>query len=410
MTDLCREKPLNDRPVPLRCCILLDIRAPWLVEFGTALANTVQTRAFSPVVGVLGRFQRESPSLVQLGPLSVRAFPLQRGYFSRYFGRLVNEDGRVFGRLAESDVDAAQPLICCLPHYARVAERWAGPVVYYATDLFRAYSGWNPKHISSLERRICRASTLVCPNSTRIADVLVEDAGCDPNRIVLVPNAVRRENLLPEATLSPAPFPPDLLDVIRPAAGIIGNLAENTDWVMIEEVVSSTPWLSWVFIGPYSAPIKTPHHADARQRLRGLGGRVRFVGPKNPGELREYARALDVAVLPYRKREPTYSGSSTRFYEHLAACRPILASDGFEELLHKAPLLRITRSARELVGGLEDLRSSGFRDGWEELRWSQSRKETWTERATTMLVELVRQAAQPVSVSDFDRSEPSHST
>ena len=35
--------------------------------------------------------------------------------------------------------------------------------------------------------------------------------------------------------------------------------------------------------------------------------------------LAAYARAFDVAVLPYRRVEPTYSGSSTRFYEHLAA-------------------------------------------------------------------------------------------
>ena len=60
---------------------------------------------------------------------------------------------------------------------------------------------------------------------------------------------------------------------------------------------------------------------QAREELLGMGGRVRFVGSKHYGDLKYYARALDVAVLPYRMREPTFSGSSTRFYEHQAACR-----------------------------------------------------------------------------------------
>jgi glycosyltransferase involved in cell wall biosynthesis len=173
-------------------------------------------------------------------------------------------------------------------------------------------------------------------------------------------------------------------------AGVIGNLAENTDWELTEQAVLATPWLSWLFVGPYSAPIKDAKQAAARLRLLGVGGRVRFVGPKDYGDLKNYARALDVAILPYRKREPTYSGSSTRFYEHLAACRPMVASDGFEELLHKVPLVQIARSPQEMAAALKHLRGVGFCDGLEERRWSQSRKETWTDRAISMSAEVVR--------------------
>src|ERR1035438_206201 len=76
------------------------------------------------------------------------------------------------------------------------------------------------------------------------------------------------------------------------------------------------------------------------------GGRVVFTGGKRYGDLQAYARSLDVAFLPYqRRKEPTYSGSSTRFYEHLAACRPMISTRGFEELLHKEPLLRLVDRA-----------------------------------------------------------------
>ncbi|MBE7159204.1 MAG: hypothetical protein INR62_12365, partial [Rhodospirillales bacterium] len=97
-----------------------------------------------------------------------------------------------------------------------------------------------------------------------------------------------------------------------------------------------------------------------------------------------YARAFDVALLPYRRVEPTFSGSSTRFYEHLAAGQPIVATRGFEELLHKEPLLRLVDGADEAAAWLTELRARGFDDGLRELRWRASREATWQQRARLM--------------------------
>jgi glycosyltransferase involved in cell wall biosynthesis len=133
---------------------------------------------------------------------------------------------------------------------------------------------------------------------------------------------------------------------------------------------------------------------NARSRLQQRGGRIRFVGEKPYSQLQDYARAADVAVLPYRKCEPTYSGSSTRFYEHLAAGHPILSTRGFEELLHKEPLLRLVDSADEMIVALDELRMSGFRDGHEHLRRLTSQSETWELRAATMQSALYERTAR----------------
>ncbi len=119
-------------------------------------------------------------------------------------------------------------------------------------------------------------------------------------------------------------------------------------------------------------------------------GRVRFVGAKPYGLLQRYARAIDVAVLPYRRAEPTFSGSSTRFYEHLAACRPIVSTRGFEELTHKEPLLRLADDAGDLADVLTALQTQHFEDGWEQARWQASRRGTWTMRAATLIRALAR--------------------
>jgi glycosyltransferase involved in cell wall biosynthesis len=111
---------------------------------------------------------------------------------------------------------------------------------------------------------------------------------------------------------------------------------------------------------------------------------ARFIGKRPYGELAAYARAFDVAVLPYRRCEPTYSGSSTRFYEHLAACRPMIATRGFEELLRKTPLLELIDTAEEAAEALQRLRACEFNDGFAALRWQASQQGTWQVRARSM--------------------------
>jgi hypothetical protein len=231
---------------------------------------------------------------------------------------------------------------------------------------------------------MCRAADLVCPNSHRIAQYLKMDADCPPNKIAIIPNATRASNLLPEPALKPAALPHDIADLPRPVAGVLGNLANNIDWLLLRDVITQTPWLSWAFIGPTEMPVLDPEQEQARAALMAHGGRVRFAGYKPYGSLRDYARAFDVAVLPYTKVEPTYSGSSTRFYEHLATSRPILATRGFEELLHKEPLLTLIDTPSEIVAALGSLRDADFSDGHEELRWRASQHGTWEARASAM--------------------------
>ena len=94
--------------------------------------------------------------------------------------------------------------------------------------------------------------------------------------------------------------------------------------------------------------------------------------------------------MPYRKQEPTYSGSATRFYEHLAACRPILSSRGFHELLSKEPLLKLVTGGEDAAREVELLKSKGFRDGFEELRWRASQEGTWLVRARALVAAATR--------------------
>ena len=66
----------------------------------------------------------------------------------------------------------------------------------------------------------------------------------------------------------------------------------------------------------------------------------------------------------------------------------MLATRGFEELLHQEPLLRLVDDGQEMAAALEQLRLAGFQDGAEEMRWQASQQGTWERRASEMITAL----------------------
>ncbi|GAC1389290.1 MAG: hypothetical protein NVSMB31_05080 [Vulcanimicrobiaceae bacterium] len=376
---------------------VLDASSIWVKEFAAALSQRAPVMAWAPEMRWLGGLESwQRDEFLSNPQLVLRRFPLQRGYSRPFVANLARFEEGLLRALRRADAEGGcGPLICTTPFYAPVAERWTGPVVYYQTDLTVGYEGVNPEQVMSLDRRLCGVAAAVCPNSRRIAQYFIRAAGCPPEKISVIPNATRAANVFAVCPRGPAPLPPDIADLPRPIAGVIGNLAGNMDWVFIRDLIARTPEMSWVFVGPVTIAIECEEQARGRKRVMALGGRVRFTGSRAYGELRSYARAFDVALLPYKKREPTYSGSSTRFYEHLAACRPMIATLGFNELLRFEPLLRLVATPEEGADELRTLRRVQFDDGLQQARWQASKSGTWEKRAERMMQALDSATASP---------------
>ena len=364
------------------------------LELASALAESVEVIAWEPRRAMLPGLVRtgaedERPSSLSdmLDPetvFRVRALPLMRGFARAPFRWVARTGSTVTKRMLRQTPDpAASTLICTTPYFAEVAERWPGPVVYWLTDLIAEYGGADRDTVHALDRRMCRAATLVCPNSGRLARYLVDVAGCDSAKICITPNATRKANLLEAIPDGPAALPTRVEAIQRPVAGVIGNLAGNMDWPLLHARVQATPWLGWVFVGGTAMEIADPVDRKARAEVMEMEN-TEFVGRQPYGELAGYARSFDVAVLPYRRCEPTYSGSSTRFYEHLAACRPMLSTQGLEELTHKTEVLTLFDTAEQGLAALDRLRAQGFQDGLTDRMWNQSRDGTWSARAEAM--------------------------
>ena len=377
---------------------LLQVSDVLDLELATALAETVPVMAWEPQRALLPgqvaagtESERNHPG----STLRIRKLPLLRGFARPPISFFARTGSSVATRLVhQTPQPELSPLICTVPFFASVAERWPGPVIYWLTDLIAEYSSASRKQVEHLDRRMCQAATLVCPNSERIASYLIDHAGCDSAKIQIIPNATRASNLLPLPPVTAAVRPAAIGDVRRPIAGVIGNLAGNMDWLLVERTLSLTPWLSWVFVGPTTMQIADTAQRNARATVMNHPN-THFVGRQAYGDLAAYAQAFDVAVLPYKRREPTYSGSSTRFYEHLAACRPMIATRGLEELYRKPPLVQLIDTAEQLAIALRELRKQDFNDGLFATRWQASREGTWQVRAQAIQTALALRAGTP---------------
>jgi hypothetical protein len=369
---------------------VLDVGNTWMKEFAAALSELVPTKAWAPKIRNFGRWERWERNTTITDPrLQIITFPLQRCYSRFPVGELLGIGPLVAERLLEgTTIPAETTLVCTSPFYARVAEHWPGRIIYYLTDLPAAYSGTNRRKVEALDRRMCQIAHLVCPNSRRTGEYLWTVGDCDPKKLLVIPNATRERNVLRAPQCQAGPLPADLADLPRPIVGIIGNLSSNLDWLLIRDAIDGTPGFSWAFIGPTNLKIRNAAQREARQKLMERGGRVRFTGAKPFGTLCEYGRAFDVALLPYLKSDAVFSAGATRFHEHLAACRPIIATRGADELLQKEPLLKLADDAGEVIRDLKRLRAADFHDGYEEARWKASLDGTWEARARAMVARI----------------------
>jgi glycosyltransferase involved in cell wall biosynthesis len=390
-----------EHPVEQPTWNLLQVSDVLDLEFASALAERVPVLAWEPQrlfrpgriapgseqessAGSLERFSLPAGSEEPGCGLRIRSLPLLRGFARAPLRRFARTGPKIVERFLRQTADPERtPLICTVPYFAEVAELWPGPVIYWLTDLIAEYAKADRAEVMRLDRRMCAAATLLCPNSLRLQQYLVEQAGADAHKVQILPNATRASNVLPTSPTRTGRRPAIIEDVPGPIAGIIGNLAGNMDWALLESMIASTPWLHWIFVGPVSMTIDDPVARRTRDALM-QHPRTHFVGRQPYGELASFARAFDVAVLPYRRCEPTYSGSSTRFYEHLAACRPMIATPGLEELTRKEPLLTLVETADEAILALQALRLCNFDDGLLEMRWRESQFNTWQSRAQVM--------------------------
>ena len=279
-------------------------------------------------------------------PSEVIDFPLQRGYANPLLAPLIRFHRKLSpharplrnasvepARLHRSVFRAARRTMARPRHllFARFHLRVPGPAPASGS---RARSPLVPRRVHGLprfrshRRLLHRARRVRARQNSKFFPTLRAPPMC-ARRF-----QTKRAPCRPPSTGSPVRLPES--SAISRAISI-GNCSSRSS--------ARTPGFSWAFIGPASMTISGPAQRRARAALLEHGGRVRFTGSNHTVRCNNSRGHSMSPFFPTVSANRPTPGSATRFYEHLAACRPMLATPNVARTSGKATS-RVSRKRR----------------------------------------------------------------
>lgn len=190
-------------------------------------------------------------------------------------------------------------------------------VIYHSVDHIQSQPGMDATDLDRWEVQLCRRASVVFVTSPALADRL---RPLNP-QVYYFPNVADHAHFA--VALDPRTQHPELLTAIpQPRVGFIGAVsAYKLDLNLLEQMAIARPDWSFVLIGPVGEGDPSTD-VRALQRLRN----VYFIPSKPYAELPYWLAGMDAAVLPLQCNDYTDAMFPMKFFEYLAAGRPVVAS------------------------------------------------------------------------------------
>lgn len=255
-------------------------------------------------------------------------------------------------------------------------------VVYHCVDDLATVPGINSALVTPAELALVAKADAVFTTSPSLQQRLAAAAG---SRVHYFPNVADYDHFA--AAQQPGPLPPDLAAIPAPRIGFIGTLKDyKIDFDLIEQVARQRPEWHWVLVGAFEV-------ADGPallQRFEGLN--LHFLGERPYGDLPAYLRGFDVATLPCLLNQYTRSMFPMKFFEYLAAAKPVVATP-LAALAAYQDLYFVVDTPAALIATVEGILAGRLqRDRAAILAAAQ--EHTWSQRCRKMLA-LVQAARDP---------------
>ena len=219
-------------------------------------------------------------------------------------------------------------MIDAVPHRA---------AIYYCIDDYAAHPGVDVAHITACDALLTQRADHVF-----VAPPALVDGKRRVNPATsFSPHGVDVE-LFGRAQAADTVVPPQAAALQAPVIGYFGLIAAWTDIELIEWLAVQRPQWQFLLVGHAHVAV------DALQRLPNLS----LVGPQPYESLPGWAKAFDVAIIPYRMNRQVKNANPLKLREYLATGKPVVTVPT-PEVDRFSEVVRIAESREDYLAAIE---------------------------------------------------------
>src|SRR5690625_572618 len=168
-------------------------------------------------------------------------------------------------------------------------------------------------------------------------------------------------------------IPEDIKSIKKPIIGYIGVIDERIDMNLLKQSAALMPDKSFVMIGPL---------AKIEEKDLAKADNIHYLGMKSYGELPNYLKAFDVAMMPFSMNDATRFISPTKTLEYMAAGKPIISTPIKDVVRSYQDCVHIIQSPEDFKQAVEQaLVADDFSDQYQKIL----KQTSWDHTAKEML-------------------------
>jgi glycosyltransferase involved in cell wall biosynthesis len=246
-----------------------------------------------------------------------------------------------------------------------------GKIVYDCADDSSAFSS-APPCIGLLENYVSSQAQATIVTSKRLYDRLSRFN----KKCFYVPNAADFEHFNSALRIKEKPI--DISHLQSPILGFIGAVYDWIDVDLLCEIASKHPDYSILIVGPVEYGWqKLKKHAN-----------ILMVGRKDYNVLPQYLAFMDVCLIPFKVNKLTLASNPIKFYEYLAAGKPVVSTALPEIVDSGSNISKIAQCRGDFVKKVEEAVNEISDDSKKRLRIQFAKDNSWEKRTRAIMAIL----------------------